>query len=72
MSVIHPDHLEDIDLHVKSHLDSSWSLGCCNFKPQPSYCGVSNNRTMFTLSTIVYVCGYFKQCNKSGCVAQAL
>ncbi len=53
--VVHTDHLEYIYLHVKSHSDSSWSLDCWYFKPQPSYCGLSNNRAMLSLSTIVCV-----------------
>ena len=40
-TVIHKTHFEDINLHVRSHSDSSWSLSCCHFKPQPSYCGLS-------------------------------
>lgn len=60
VSVVHSDNLEDIycvcDVNVKSHSNSSWSLGCLHFKPQPSYCGLSNNRAMLSLSTIVCVC----------------
>lgn len=55
---------------MRSHLNSSWSLGWWNLKPQPRYCGLNNNRTMLTLS--VCVCVYFKQCNKNGCWAQDL
>lgn len=43
-------------LDVRSHSGASWSLTRWNFKPQPSYCGISNNRAMFSLSTIVCVC----------------
>lgn len=68
VSVIHTNHLEDIHLHVRRLSDSSWSLGSWHFKPQPSLCGLE----LCPVWARMCVCGYFKQCNKSECVAQEL